>query len=113
MDASSKDTKQSVNRRSLIKGGLMAGGAAALGAGMLAKSTPALADRDRGRDLDFGDIAILRFVAAAELIESDLWTQYAELGGLTSGVPVEVNNSQQMNAYQSALSNLDSDGPQY
>jgi len=115
MDASSKDTKQSVNRRSLIKGGLMAGGAAALGAGMLAKSTPALADRDRGRDLDFGDIAILRFVAAAELIESDLWTQYAELGGLTSGVPIEVNQTPNppLNPYQNALSQLDTDGPQY
>ena len=60
-----------------------------------------------------GDIAILRFLAAAELIESDLWTQYAELGGLTSGQPIEVDPNQTLNNYQAALSNLDSDGPQY
>src|SRR5271163_1199751 len=32
-----------------------------------------------------GDVAILRLLAAAELIEADLWQQYAELGGLTPG----------------------------
>ena len=32
-----------------------------------------------------GDIDILRFLATAELIEADLWQQYAELGGVTSG----------------------------
>ena len=60
-----------------------------------------------------GDVAILRFLAAAELIESDLWTQYAELGGLTSGQPIEVDPNQTLNGYQAALSNLDCDGPQY
>jgi len=51
-----------------------------------------------------GDVAILRFLAAAELIETDLWQQYAELGGVTPGQP---------NSYQTALMNLDGDGPQY
>ena len=104
-----------VNRRSLIKGGLMAGGAAALGTGLLTKAVPALAEAepDSHRPLDRGDIAILRFLAAAEIIESDLWVQYAELGGLTSGVPIEVNPNQSLNPYQAALSNLDGDGPQY
>ena len=37
--------------------------------------------QERGR-LNPGDAAILRFLAAAELIEADLWTQYAELGGI-------------------------------
>jgi hypothetical protein len=61
-----------------------------------------------------GDTTILRFLAAAELIESDLWTQYAELGGLNPGqVPVEVNPNQPLNGYQAALSLLDADGPQY
>src|SRR6202034_3647751 len=41
------------------------------------------------------------------------WQQYAELGGLTSGIPPEVDQNQQMNTYQAALSNLDGDGPQY
>ena len=55
-------------------------------------------------DITEGDAAILRFLAAAELIESDLWTQYAELGGLTNGAT---------NPYQAALLNLDGDGEQY
>jgi hypothetical protein len=29
-----------------------------------------------------GDIAILRFLAAVELVEWDLWQQYNELGGI-------------------------------
>lgn len=102
---------RSLNRRAVIKGGLLAGGAAALGTGLLAKATPAAAQPSR--QLDFGDVAILRFLAAAEVIESDLWQQYNELGGLTSGVPIEVNPNQTLNPYQMALSNLDSDGPQY
>lgn len=54
--------------------------------------------------LNKGDVAILKFVAAAELIEADFWEQYAELGG--------VNNGPQ-NPYQLALQNLDGDGSQY
>jgi Ferritin-like domain/TAT (twin-arginine translocation) pathway signal sequence len=104
-------SKQSVGRRTFMKGGLVAGAAAALGAGASIAGSSAQA-QEYGR-LNPGDTAILRFLAAAELIEADLWTQYAELGGLTSGIPVEVNMNQQMNAYQAALSNLDTDGPQY
>ena len=100
----------SVDRRSFMKGGLLAGGAAAVGAGLLANGTPARA-QERGR-LNRGDAAILRFLAAAELIESDLWTQYAELGGIGNNPPVEVKPTQ-LNPYQTALSNLDTDGPQY
>jgi hypothetical protein len=63
--------------------------------------------------LNKGDAAILRFLAAAELIESDLWIQYAELGGIGDNPPVEVDNNEMLNNYQIALSNLDGDGPQY
>jgi hypothetical protein len=101
----------SVDRRSFMKSGLLAGGAAAVGAGLLANGTPARA-QDRGR-LNPGDAAILRFLAAAELIEADLWIQYAELGGIGNNPPVEVDQNPQLNNYQIALSNLDSDGPQY
>ena len=58
------------------------------------------ADDDR---ITQGDIAILRFLAAAEIIESDLWQQYNELGGVNGGNP----------AYIAALQNLDGDMPQY
>lgn len=114
MDKSESIIQRSVNRRSFMRSGVLAGGAATLGAGLLGKGTAALAqDSSSVRGLTKGDVAILRFLAAAELIESDLWTQYAELGGLTSGQPIEVDPNQQLNPYQVALSNLDSDGPQY
>lgn len=106
----------SLNRRSFMKGGLVTGGAVAMGAGLLSNSKQAAAQGyGEGRGLSRGDAAILRFLAAAELIESDLWTQYAELGGLTPGqTPVEDNpNFTPMNTYQGALMNLDGDGPQY
>jgi hypothetical protein len=33
-----------------------------------------------------GDVAILRFLAAAELIETHLWQQYNELGGVRTAL---------------------------
>jgi hypothetical protein len=104
------NTKRPVNRRSFMKSGLLTGGAA-VGAGLLAKGTSARAQKSGY--LNHGDAAILRFLAAAELIESDLWIQYAELGGIGDNKPVEVDPNQSMNNYQVALSNLDGDGPQY
>jgi hypothetical protein len=103
-----------VDRRSFLKGGLLAGGAA-VGAGLLATGPLALAQSDRqsSGSLNAGDVAILRFLAAAELIESDLWIQYAELGGIGNNPPIEVDQNQLLNPYQVALSNLDGDGPQY
>ncbi len=94
-----------------MKKSLLAG-TATVGAGLLAS-------RASGQQAVIpatqGDIAILRFVAAAELIETDMWQQYAELGGLTPGqLPVETNPSfTPMNSYQAAFINLDPDGPQY
>ena len=77
MDNSTKNSKKSLDRRSFMRSGLLAGGAATIGAAMLANGTFARAqdENDNGR-LDAEDIAILRFLAAAELIEADLWTQY-------------------------------------
>ena len=101
----------SVDRRSFLKGGLLAGGAAVVGAGLLTNGT--LASAQESGSLNAGDIAILRFLAAAELIEADLWTQYAELGGIEANLPVEVDPNQTPNNYQLALSNLDGDATQY
>src|ERR1700689_463990 len=84
------------NRRSFLRGALTAGGASAFGA-------PNLAAAGRLR-LTKGDAAILKFLAAAELIEADLWQQYAELGGLTAGT---------QNTYQLAFQQFDGDGSQY
>ena len=87
-----------VKRRSFLKGIGMTG--AAMSAGALLPATGLAQSKSR---LNRGDVAILKFLAAAELIESDLWTQYNELGGARGGNP----------AYIAALSNLDEDMPQY
>jgi hypothetical protein len=111
MKKSVSTTTRAVDRRSFMKNGLLAGGAATVGVGLLANKSSA---QERGR-LNPGDVAILRFLAAAELIESDLWTQYTELGGIGNDQPIEVNPNPNppLNNYQLALSNLDGDGPQY
>jgi hypothetical protein len=104
-----------IGRRSFMKRLGMAGAAAALPVGTLFTSqTRAGASSYRsGPELSRGDVAILQFLAAAELIEADLWTQYAELGGIGDNQPVEVNPNQTPNNYQLALSNLDGDATQY
>src|SRR6202167_1090459 len=109
-----KSSSSLVDRRSFLKGSLLAG-SAAVGAGLLASGTLARAQANTQEtgSLNSGDVAILRFLAAAELIESDLWTQYAELGGIGINPPIEVDPNQTLNNYQVALSKLDSDGPQY
>jgi hypothetical protein len=112
--------KRPVNRRSLLKSGMLAGGAAVVsaGTGLFSGGKSAFGQefavgQNSGGGLTRGDVAILRFLAAAELIESDLWTQYAELGGIGNNPPIEIDPNQQLNSYQAALSNLDGDGPQY
>jgi hypothetical protein len=105
--------RQSVIKRRSFLGGLGMAAAATISAGFLTNGTSARAQDSNAAALNRGDTAILRLLAAVELIEADLWTQYAELGGLTSGVPIEVDPNQKLNAYQAALSKLDSDGPQY
>ncbi|HMH12011.1 MAG TPA: hypothetical protein VK578_02775 [Edaphobacter sp.] len=64
-----------------------------------------------GQELDYsndsltkGEIAILRFLTAVELIESDLWQQYDELGGATTA---------RQNDYQLALQFLNRLGSKY
>jgi len=103
-------TKTGVQRRSFLKGIGIAGAALTGGSLLAAASETAQATGV----ITSGDVAILRFAAAAELIEADLWAQYAELGGLTPGqLPVETAPFKPMNSYQAAFMNLDSDGPQY
>ena len=71
-----------VGRRGFLMG-VGAAGAGALAGGALG-TVGAFADSGR---LSRGDTAILRFLAAAELLETDLWQQYAELGGVNGGNP--------------------------
>ena len=106
MDNPTISATRALKRRSLLKTGVLAGSAAVAGASFLANYTPSghAQDFDGDNRLTLGDIAVLRFLAAAELIEADLWNQYAELGGVTSGT---------QNNYQLALQYLDGDGSQY
>jgi hypothetical protein len=108
-----KFLERSAHRRSFLKNSMVAGAVATVGAGILGTGLPAFASATSNAAITEGDIAILRFLAAAELIESDLWTQYAELGGIGKKPPIEVDPGQTLNPYQVALSNLDPDGPQY
>jgi hypothetical protein len=108
------DLKVPINRRSFVKSGLTAAGAATVGAGvLLSHSSSVLANggpEERRGHLDKGDAAILRFLAAAEILETDLWQQYNELGGIPdSEVPGGSGNP----TYTAALAVLDADMAQY
>jgi Ferritin-like domain len=89
-------------RRAFLKGVGIAG--AALSASPLLTSQGIALTGVQSKTLSRGDVAILRLLAAVELIEADLWQQYAELGGVSTGA---------QNTYQLSLQNLDSDGSQY
>src|SRR6516164_7673223 len=103
-----KGLKNSINRRSFMRSGLTAAGTAAAGAGLLTLLGEDL-EADSG-GLTTGDAALLRFAAAAEILESDFWVQYNELGGIPdSEVPGGTGNK----FYIAKLQNLDSDFPQY
>jgi len=100
-----KPLKSSITRRSFL-GTSLAVGAGTIGAGLLANASAVAA---RG-GLTRGDADILRFLAAAEIIETDLWQQYNELGGIQDDeVPGGTGNP----AYTEALAVLDEDMDQY
>src|SRR5438046_2185474 len=94
-----------MSRRSVL-GTSLAVGAGTIGAGLLVNAPTA---RGSG-GLTRNDEAILRFLAAAELIETDLWQQYNELAGIQdSEVPGGSGNP----AYHDAVAVLDEDMDQY
>src|SRR6185437_16506991 len=77
--------KTPIDRRSFVKNGLTAAVVATTGVGLLANSPAVLADEgpeEQGGRLTRGDAALLRFAAAAEILETDFWVQYNELAGI-------------------------------
>src|SRR6266404_4921872 len=101
-----KPLKSFLSRRSFL-GKSLAVGAGTIGAGLLANAPTARAQQDAPTR---GDADILRFLAAAELIEADLWQQYNELGGIQDPeVPGGTGNP----AYTAAIAVLDEDMDQY
>jgi hypothetical protein len=105
MDTSEPSQHLTSRRSFLLKGAAV--GAASLGAGrLLADPSEAFA----AGGLTKGDAAILRFLAAAEIIETDLWQQYNELAGIQdSEVPGGSGNPD----YTEAVEVLDADMNQY
>ena len=116
--------KSEVNRRSFLKNSVTAGAAVTTGVGLLNTLPSALAEQSNSA-ITRGDAAILRFLAAAEIIESDLWLQYQELGGIQDN-EVALLASQQIPHYPptsptttgsapyiTALGQLDGDMSQY
>ncbi len=88
------------SRRSFLGKGL-ALGAGTLGAAVLNNSLLlGGASAASGDAITDGDVAILKFLAAAELIEADLWNQYAVMAA---------NNPD----YHDALTNVDDSSPRY
>jgi len=84
MEHNTQQSKYSTSRRSFLRRGFAAAGAGTVGAGLFANGfnvLPAFA-KERSGGITKGDVAILRLLAAIEIIESDLWQQYNELGGI-------------------------------
>src|SRR6266568_2942152 len=89
-------------RRSFLRRLGLGAALLAPGSALLSGSGKALA-ANGSQTLTPGDVAILQLLAAAELIEADLWQQYNELGG------VDAPDS----GYKEGLVILDGDQPQY
>src|SRR6516162_9332644 len=98
-----------VGRRSFIRGLGIVGATLLPGSALLMRQ--AKAQEQSSGKLTKGDADLLRFAAWAELVESDLWTQYNELGGATK--PNDGSPNAGNPPYKLALQNLDSDMPQY
>jgi hypothetical protein len=90
-------------RRSFMKRGIVAAGAAAASASLIPRALSASNRQPEGDRLTRGDVAILRLLTAAEIIEADLWQQYNELGGVDAAPT----------GYIAGLQQLDGDMPQY
>ena len=113
MDESMHQPQDLISRRSMMfKGAALGVGATAVGR-LLVDPPDVFAKGNtqvRGGRLTRGDGAILRFLCAAEIIESDLWQQYNELAGIQNG---EVPGGSGNPAYTAKVAVLDEDMDQY
>src|SRR5881227_3338787 len=101
LEKRAKRRKSYISRRSFL-GKSLAVGAGTIGAGLLTSIRTAKASGG----LIKGDADMLRFAAAAEILETDFWVQYNELGGVQdSEEPDGTGNP----AYTDALAVLDED----
>ncbi len=107
--------KQRLNsRRSFLKKGLQVAAAGTVGAALLASGLPPLVfaqdTPSASGALIQGDESILRWLSAVEILETDFWQQYNELGGIQDN---ELPGGSGSAPYIAALQVLDGDMPQY
>jgi len=95
---SSSSTVSTQSRRSFFK--MTAGGAAVAIPGFALMNGAEIAFAGPMPSLNDSDVAVLQFLAAAELVESDLWGQYCELATNNPG-------------YRNALQKIDESLPDY
>src|SRR5579859_7574861 len=115
MKHNAQQSKHATSRRSFLRKGLVVGGAGVIGAGVGVGGTGLFtnvvtASAAESGSLTKGDVAILTFAAAIEILETDLWRQYNELGGIQDS---EVPGGSGSAAYTKALQVLDGDMSQY
>jgi rubrerythrin len=108
MALAAQEAQRGLSRRAFIASGVAVGVGAGLGP--FGGAVSALAAKPSTSKLSKGDAAILRFAAAAEILETDFWQQYNELGGIQDS---EVPGGKGSPAYTKALEVLDEDMPQY
>jgi len=100
-------SQRKLPRRSFLR--RLGVGALALGPGAAFVSSASRALASKG-GITKGDAALLRFAAAAEILETDFWVQYNELGGIQDN---EVKGGTGNPTYTNALKVLDGDMDQY
>ena len=100
-----KPRTRSISRRSFL-GTSLAVGAGTIGAGLL----PSIRTAEASGGLTPGDAALLRFAAAAEILEADFWIQYNELGGAQDD---EVPGGSGNEAYTGALEVIEDEMQDY
>jgi Ferritin-like domain len=100
-----KPRKRYITRRYFL-GQSLALGAGTIGAGLLSS----IQTTEASGGLTTGDAAMLRFAAAAEILEADFWIQYNELGGVQD---LEVPGGTGNPDYTDAIEVLDEDMPIY
>jgi len=106
-DANLSPPPRTLPRRSFLRRMGLGAVALAPGAALLSSASKAFGDEDEnGNGITAGDAALLRFAAAAEILETDFWVQYNELAGIPDfEVPGGTGNP----AFTEALKMLDED----
>jgi hypothetical protein len=105
LEDDSEERESSISRRSFL-GKSLAVGAGTIGAGLLTSIPTA----EASGGLTKGDAALLRFAAAAEILEADFWIQYNELGGIQDD---EVPGGSGNEAYTDALEVIEDEMQDY